>query len=148
MGKFRFRLATLQRLRESHRDEMRTKLAEAYQAEKMLGEQAQAVHAEEAELRKLHRNSLQKTDTNVNQLLDVQRYSAALKGRLATIHSQSEMLNAEIEKRRQALVEADQQVRILENLRDRKSAAHREEQLRAEAKILDEVALRGQESEF
>jgi len=145
MAKFRFRLATLQKLRETHRDEMRSKLAEAYQAEHLLGEQVDALDAEETELQQVHRNTLQTGTTDVNRLLDVQRYSAALKGQLATIQEQSKMLASEIEKRRLALVEADQQVRVLEKLRERQLDAHRSSAMRAEAKIMDEIASRPQE---
>ncbi len=145
MAKYRFRLATLQKLRETHRDEMRSKLAEAYQAERLLGEQVATIHAEEAELQQVHRKTLQTGTTDVNRLLNVQRYSTALTGQLATIQEQSKMLAAEIEKRRLALVEADQQVRVLEKLRERQLEAHRSLALRAESKVMDEIASRPQE---
>ena len=145
MAKFHFRLATLQKLRETHRDELRSKLAEAYQAERLLKTQVDTIHAEEAELQQVHRNSLQAGATDVNRLLNVQRYSAALKGQLATIQEQSKMLAAEIEKRRLALVEADQQVRVLEKLRERQLDSHHSLAMRAEAKVMDEIASRRQE---
>ncbi len=148
MAKFRFRLATLQKLRETHRDEMQSKLAEAYQAERLLGEQEASIHAEEAELQRVHRSSLQEAQTDVNQLLNVQRYSAALKGQLATIEKQSEMLAAEVEKRRQALVEAGQEVRVLEKLHERQLDTHNRQVLVAESKVLDEIASRAQEVKF
>ncbi len=145
MAKFHFQLTTLQKLRETHRDEMRTKLAEAYQAERLLGEQVNAIHTEEAELQQIHRSSLQTDTTDVNRLLNVQRYSSALKGQLATIQEQSKMLATEIEKRRLALVEADQQVRVLEKLHERQLDAHRSQQQLAEGKVMDEIASRLQE---
>ena len=145
MAKFRFRLSTLQKLRETHRDEMRSKLAEAFQAERLLGEQVEAIHVEEAELQQVHRSSLQTGTTDVNQLLNVQRYSASLKGQLATMEKQMQMLATEIEKRRLALVEADQQVRVLEKLRERQLDTHRSKAMRAEAKVMDEIASRRQE---
>lgn len=140
MAKFRFRLATLQRLRESHRDELRGKLAEAYQAEQLLEEQTRKIQAEETQLLSTQREVLNSAHTDVNRLLDVQRYSAALKGQQQTLQNQAKMLAAEIEKRRLALVEADQQVRVLEKLHERQQAAHSQQQLRAEAKVLDEIA--------
>ncbi len=148
MAKFRFRLSTLQKLRESHRDELRSKLAEAYQAEQLLRKQVQAIHAEEAELLKIQRSSFHEATTDVNRLLDTQRYSAALKGQLATLQDQSKMLTEEIEKRRQALVEADQQVRVLEKLHERQLNMHRSQKMRAEAKVMDEIASRPQEDRF
>ena len=47
---------------------------------------------------------------------------------------------AEIERRRQALVEADREVRVLEKLRQRQAEQHRREEELREAKRLDEVA--------
>jgi len=121
------------------------KLAEAYQAERLLREQVESIHAEEAELQQIHRSSLQTDTADVNRLLDVQRYSAALKGQLATIQNQEKMLATEIEKRRQTLVEADQQVRVLEKLHERKLDVHRKQRQLAEAKTMDEIASRPQE---
>lgn len=140
MAKFQFRLSTLQRLRESHRDEMRSKLAEAYQAERLLGERADAIRAEEVKLREAQREFLQDANTDANRLLDVQRYAAALKGQLSTIQSQSKVLAEEIEKRRLALVNADQQVRVLEKLHERQLTEHHRQQQSVEAKTLDEIA--------
>ncbi len=148
MAKFRFRLATLQKLRETHRDEIRSKLGEAYQAERLLGEQIVAIHTEEAEMQQAHRGALETGGTNVNQLLDLQRYSAVLKGQLVTMQGQTEMLGTEIEKRRLALVEADQEVRVLEKLHERQLAAHRSKKMMAEAKVMDEIASRPQEVEL
>lgn len=145
MAKFRFRLATLQKLRETHRDELRSKLAEAYQAERLLEEQIETIHAEEAELLQVQRRSLQVGTTDVNRLLNVQRYSSALKGQLATLKDQTKMVAAETEKRRLAVVEADQQVRVLEKLHVRQLDAHRSNKMQAEAKVMDEIASRRQE---
>lgn len=140
MAKFQFRLSTLQRLRESHRDEMRSKLAEAFQAERMLVERADAIRVEEGKLREVQREFLKDPSTDANQLLDVQRYAATLKGQLSTIQSQSAVLAEEIEKRRLALVTADQQVRVLEKLHERQLTAHRRHEQSVEAKTLDEIA--------
>jgi len=145
MAKFRFRLETLQKLREAHRDEMRTKLGEAYQAERMLVQQIEDIHKEVAQLQQSQRNRLQETAADMNLLLDAQRYQTVLRGQIATMKDQLELLAKEIEKRRQALVEADQQVRVLDKLRERQMEEHRQKQLRAEVKELDEVASRRQE---
>ena len=145
MSKFRFRLATLQKLRETHRDEMRSKLSEAYQAERLLEEQTQAIHAEEAELQQSRRTSGQTTETDINQLLNVQRYSAVLRSQLSTMQEQSKTLAAEVEKRRLALVEANKEVRVLEKLREKQLSAHLNRRQLAEAKVMDEIASRPQE---
>jgi len=145
MAKFCFRLATLQKLRESHRDEMRLKLAEAHQAQQLLAQQISLLHTEAADLRQTRRTKLHKASMNVNHLLDCQRYQAVLRAQLATMNQQSEILAAEVEKRRQTLVQADQQVRVLDKLHQRQLDAHRRQELRAEAKVLDEIASRPRE---
>ena len=145
MAKFRFRLATLQKLREAHRDEMRSRLAEAYQAQRLLAQQIEMLHSEAAELQRAERTQLQATTTNVNQLLDSERYQAVLRAQLTTMKNQSQILLAEVEKRRQAVVESDGQVRVLEKLYQRQLDAHRSQELRAELKVLDEIASRPQE---
>jgi flagellar biosynthesis chaperone FliJ len=50
MTKFRFRLETLHRLREMNRDELRVRLAEAIQAEQIVGAQRQELLREAAAL--------------------------------------------------------------------------------------------------
>jgi len=54
---------------------------------------------------------------------------------------QQEMVRAEIERRRQTLVEANREVRVLENLRARQRERHQAEENRQEIKRLDEAAL-------
>ena len=142
MAKFEFRLATLMRLRENHRDELRGKLAEAYQAQQLLAEKKQSIHQEEQQLHQLRRDLLQETNTDVNRLLDMQRYAATLKAQLSTIQEQAQMLSVEVEKRRQAVVQADQQVKVLEKLRDRQQSEHRHQKMLTEAKQLDEIGSR------
>ena len=148
MAKFRFRLTALQKLREAHRDEMRSKLAEAYQAERLLQEQIATAQQEERNLQGTQRGQLQQPTTDVNQLLNSQRYAAVLRSQVTTLLDQSKMLATEIEKRRQALVESDRQVRVLEKLHERQLDAHRNETLRAEIKVLDEVASRSAEDYY
>jgi len=48
-------------------------------------------------------------------------------------------LEQEIERRREAVVDADRQVRVLDKLRERREREHRYAAERAESKRLDEV---------
>ena len=57
MAKYKFRLETLQKVREAHRDEQRASLAEAFRAEQVLGENRAQLVAEERELRELQRSA-------------------------------------------------------------------------------------------
>jgi flagellar export protein FliJ len=49
-------------------------------------------------------------------------------------------VGAEIERRREVLVEADRDVRVLEKLREKQTERHRYEENRREIRQLDEVA--------
>ena len=141
MSKYRFRLQTLLRLRETHRDENRGRLAEAYRAETILNEQQQEVQRELIGLQQLQRESTTTPQTNVNRLIDVQRHQLALRAQLEAMQKQAEVLTAEIERRRQALVESDQQVRVLEKLRQRQRQKHLSEILLREVKDYDDIGL-------
>lgn len=145
MAKFRFRLATLQRLRELHRDELRSKLAEAVKAQLILVEQMEQVDREAAELHQMRRHHAMSPTINVETLLEAQRYQGVLAVQKTTMTEQNRLLAAEIERRRQAVVEADQQVKILEKLYDRKLDEFQRQQLLGETKQLDEVAARRSE---
>lgn len=142
MAKFRFRLATLQKLRELHRDELRTKLAEAVRANQILDEQLSQVAAEIESLRTMRRQTVQGEQVDVDPLLQAQRYHGVLLAQQTTMHEQSRLLLAEIERRRQSVVEADRQVKVLEKLHERKLEEYRRGEMRAEMKVLDEVASR------
>lgn len=142
MAKFRFRLAKLQQLRELHRDELRGKLAEASKAAQILQDQSRAVEDEIGQIEASCRQTVSERSPNVNTLLSAQRYQTVLRAQLATLRQQAQLLEAEIERRRQAVVQADQQVKILEKLHKRKLQEHSVEQMRKETKVLDEVAAR------
>ncbi len=140
MARFNFRLQTLRRLREIHRDEQRGRLATAYEAERILAEQRNAVVAETASLVDSQRQLMQQGTLDVNQLLAAQRYQMALEAQIRTLADQAARLAEEVERRRQSLVEADREVRVLDKLEERKRQQHREASQRAETKVLDEVA--------
>ncbi len=140
MAKFRFRLATLQKLRELHRDELRGKLAEAYQAQQVLEEQLVAIQSELEAARGSHLDVIQHEEIDVVQLLETQRFQSILQSQLATLEGQTKLLATEVERRRQAVVEADREVRVLEKLYERQHAQHRKQLAQIEGKQLDEIA--------
>jgi flagellar FliJ protein len=140
MARFRFRLATLKRLREAHRDELHARLAEAYEADRILAEQRAAVAADAAALA-LDRRRLSETGSvDVTRLLEAQRYQLSLEAQSRAMAEQAQRLAVEVESRRQAVVEADRDVRVLDRLRERRLAQHRHAEQAAEAKRFDEVA--------
>jgi flagellar protein FliJ len=140
MSRFRFRLQTLRRLREIHRDEQRARLATAFEAERILAEQREQVALEIVGLGAARRRLMQQSALDVNQLLTSQRYQLTLEAHSRTLAEQAMKLADEVERRRQAVVEADREVRILDKLEERQRRQHRDTAARAEAKTLDEVA--------
>jgi flagellar protein FliJ len=149
MARFQFRLAALLQLREAVRDERRSHLAEAFRLADSLEAQRRQF------LDNLHELNQQRSVAtgliDVDRLLAASRYEAVLMLEIRNLERQQAAVATEIEKRREALVEADRDVRSLEQLREAQHERHREEQERRSMKVLDEVALRGfgrEESEW
>jgi flagellar FliJ protein len=140
MPKYKFRLETLQKIREAHRDQQRASLAEAFRAEQVLAENRAQLVAEERELRELQRSATDAKYLDVNRLLEAQRYELLLKAQSQELAKQAILLAAETERRRQTLVEADREVRVLELLDERHRSAYIRDEQRAETKRLDDVA--------
>jgi len=142
MAKYRFRLATLRKVRESHRDELRGKLAEAYRAAQLLEEQQLAVAKEIVDLQDTQRRTTSGVNTNVNALMEAQRYQSVLRAQQSTLRDQAKLLASEVERRRQNVINADQQVRVLEKLDERQRLQHDLVRSRVEAREMDEIASR------
>lgn len=143
MAPFRFRLATLLRLRIAERDERRSDLAKAQAAADILRQEQATLTAEREENRQRLRRQAAPGSGNVDALIHGHRYDAILKGRAAQLVAQQAQVEREIERRRTILVEADRQVRVLEKLQERKAADHLARQAKLEARELDEVAAVG-----
>ena len=142
MSTFKFRLSTVLRLRDATRDERRGELAQALRADDLLRERQESLQRESAELQSEHRARSAGGRLEVDWLLDAQRYQIALHAEQQAIVRDRQAVAKEIEKRRQALVEADREVRVLEKLREVQQARHRTEAERQEMKQIDEVAAR------
>jgi flagellar export protein FliJ len=140
MARYKFRLNSLRRVREARRDEQRVSLAEAFRAEQILAESKAEVAAELEDLRTLQRSATSGKYLDVSQLLEAQRYELLLKARGQELTKQAILLSAETERRRQNLVEADREVRVLEMLDDRQHKEFDKEQQRVETKLLDDIA--------
>ena len=137
---FQFRLATFLKLRESIRDDRRKELAEAYRAETLLQEQIEQTQRELKDLQQICRRAAGPGTINVDRLLEVQRYEFLLRAQDRQLHKQRELVAAEVERRRQALVLANRDVRVLEKLRERQADRYRDEQDKLHRKLMDEVA--------
>jgi flagellar export protein FliJ len=75
-------------------------------------------------------------------LLNATRYELVLRAEMRQLELQAETIAAEIERRRQALVAADRDVRSLELLRDAQQQRHLAKEEEKSRKELDEIAVR------
>jgi flagellar export protein FliJ len=142
MAKFQYRMATLQRLRESFRDERRNHLAQAYRAEELVLRQIADVEGEIEQIRGQLRNAATPGEVNLDYLLSGERFDVALRAQKTHLEQQRELVLAEIERRRQSLIEADREVKVLEKLKERLHERWLAEENRQDIKRLDEVAQR------
>ncbi len=140
MARFTFRLAALLRLRESRRDECRAALAEAYRIDEVLGKRIDGLDRELGALREFCRANASPGAVNVERLVQAQRYELVARAQQGRLVQQRQTVAGEIERRRQALVEADREVRVLEKLHERQAEQHRRDEDLREVKRLDEIA--------
>ena len=147
MAQFRFRLATLLRLREAVRDERRAQLAEAYLLDRQLLDRKSGLEQEITATKQSSQKASSAGPLDVDRLVQAHRYELILRTEVGVLENQRTVLAAEIEKRRQALVAAETEMRILEKLREKQHARHREQEAVAEMKGLDELASRRHQRE-
>jgi flagellar export protein FliJ len=141
MSAFRFRLATLLRFREARRDERRGQLAEAQEAEQLILQRVAEIERELVELQRHSLDAARPGTVNVDRLAEAARYEMILKVERESADQQRQAVAAEVAKRREALVAADREVRVIEKLRDAQHQRHRDDQSRHETKQLDELAV-------
>jgi flagellar FliJ protein len=140
---FRFRLETLLRLRLAERDQRRAELAKALRAEELLHGEERTLEDRQIEAAARSRQLKLPGAANVDALLETHRYEIVLAAQRRQLKQQISQVEAETERRRQALVEADRQLRVLEKLRERQAAAWNKAAERQEVKQFDEMAVVG-----
>ena len=128
------------RLRETERDERRSELAEAYRADEIMSEQQKQIDDALAGLIAGCRKAASPGTVDIDRLIESQRYDVLLRAQKKHLAQQREMVAAEIERRRERLVEANREAHVLEKLRERQKQRYNEEEGRKEIKMLDEVA--------
>jgi flagellar export protein FliJ len=143
MVPYRFRLSVLLKLREQERDQRRMEHAQALEAERILLGRRHEIVVERRASEGAARQAKSPGIANVDGLQQLQRYLLLLQAQIAGLDKQIEQVKSEVERRRQALVEADRQVQMLEKLREKQLAAHERAALAHEAKEFDELAIGG-----
>jgi flagellar FliJ protein len=137
----KFRLASLLRLKEADRDDRRGELAEAFRAGEAIDERLAEVRQNQDELRKLQ--TVEAGGVNVDRLIEAGRYEMVLRVQQLQLEQNRQQVQAEIERRREILVAADREVRVLEKLREKQHQKEVAEMERLATKQLDEVAGQG-----
>jgi flagellar export protein FliJ len=142
MARFTFRMATLLKLRESARDERQALLVRAQRAADVLRQQQATLEQEAQRLEQQSRDAVRPGRIDVDHLLHARRYELLLRAQQQDLAQQQQAVDAEIQRRQRALVEANREVRVLELLREKQWTRYRDEEARQEIKQLDEVAQR------
>jgi flagellar protein FliJ len=140
---FRFRLAPVQRLRENVRDERRRELAEALEAERKIQERQRELEEEIDVTVSQRRQASGVGAVNVEDLANNRRYELTLQAMKRDLLSKLAMVQGEIERRRLTLVQADQQVRVLEKLAETQLNEFETSQGKMEDREIDGAALAG-----
>jgi flagellar FliJ protein len=138
MAAFRFRLATLLKLRRTVRDQARAHLAQAQHAADMLEERLAALRRELDAARR--EQQLQPGAVDVDRLLAATRYEAVLRYQEQDVLAQRELVAAEVERRRELLLAADRDLKALEKLQQRQAEEQRATMERRAMAELDEAA--------
>jgi flagellar FliJ protein len=139
----RFRLETMRKLREQTRDERRRDLAQAYEAERILRERLAEMQGEIEATHARTRQLAGQGTVSVEGLLNARRYQLLMRSQVMAVQQQIDQVLVEVERRREALIDADRDVKVLEKLRERQEQQQEVAAAQAEAKQLDEAALRG-----
>ncbi len=133
---FRFRFKSLLQLRRAARDERSADLALALEAHSKLQGWIADVNQELRLLRNC-RNSVGTLDTD--RILSAASYEGVLRNTLRQYELDLVQVAQEVERRREALMLADQAVRVMEKLREKQQQQFQHEFLLREGKFLDEV---------
>jgi len=134
------RLATLLRVRESERDQRRTELFHAVHSLDIVRKQLTELAQEAQKIQRLTRESSRPGSLNVNRLLNSHRYDLLLEVRHQQLCQRESALTSLVERRREMVVDADREVRILEKLIEKEDDQRRLTQHHLDQQLQDEAA--------
>ena len=140
MGAFKFRLQAVLKVRKASRDQARYELARALQAETMLKTQQEDGQREVNKLLLELAKAQTRGEIPVDWIMELRRYEVVLKTQLAQVMEQMEQIGGEVERRRDLLARADQEVRVLERLEAKQKSEWTKREQRLEQFENDEAA--------
>jgi flagellar FliJ protein len=134
----RFPLEKVQRVRQNVREQRRLELLDAQHAEDQAVAQIAGLQAELHTLQSQTRSVIRPGQLDLIQLRHMRKYEQSLRQELEMAQNRRQRLAAEVEKRRQDLVEADREVKVLDRLQERQQVQYRIDQARREARTRDD----------
>jgi len=140
MADFPFRFETLRRVRRQHRDHCRARLTAAIRDDQLLARHLAELDRRRRELAAQCRESAGPGKLDLHRLIELRRYDQAVAAEQEELEAQRPDLSQEIERRRDALLAADREMRPLDKLDQRRQEQHRRQAKRRELKVLDEIA--------
>ena len=145
MSPFVFRLEKVRRMRQSMEDRAREELATSLAAKRESEEALGAAHTRVHGALDMHRRVAQLSGASAADLLAAQAYLERLESERSVATRVLDCHEESVHERRTALASAARDREALDRLRNRREAAHRLAAQRADANVLDELALRGHE---
>lgn len=116
MSNFRFTLASVEKLRMRHRDAAAESLRQAIEAQNQLNEQVSQILSEANEQAQMQIQSSGGT-IQTQRILESQRYQLHLLAQVKVLREKIDLIGQECERRKQILVQREQEVRAMEKLR-------------------------------
>ena len=139
MAKFRFRLEPLLRYRRYRRDLCRQRLAEALREEQDLLNQRHALESERERLIQELREMQAAGEVDVDRAAARRYYAGRLLAQIAGVEQRRQLALRRILERRETLVQADQAVKVLEKLAEKRRAEAQYENERREGRALEDA---------
>lgn len=139
MAQFKFRLDPIIQLRMRARDSAAQAFQQALQASEQLRGEIERI-IQESDSQRPGQSAASQGEVKPQMLLESQRFQVQLKQQVRELEGKLAAIDAEGEKRRKVLVEAERELRSLEKLREREEAAFNLREAKSEQANLDQWA--------
>lgn len=136
---FQFRFATLLRLHRQARDEARADVGKVNEAIGRIDVQTESLIVERSEILRQAGES-RKGSISIDAVLSHGRYDLQLQADVKSLRETRAQLEQELERRQQALVTAETEVKRFQLLEDNELAAYRAERIKREQAEADEAS--------
>ena len=137
---FTFRLDPLISIRDNVLKEKQALLAQAYEARQIKEEERVELQRNIEGNLQAAREMMQSGKIDVGFLLGVRRHEMFLLHQHSEVVQQIALIEEEIERRRNAVVEANKELKIIEKLKEKKHEKYLAEEKRKETIQMDEIA--------